>query len=815
MKNICIIPTQHFDIIWRKSHEYYRQVRERAIKQALYLLEKYDDYRFTLDQAEVIKEFIDHNPDYKDKLQKVFDSGRLEICGGGWTLIDSNMVYGESIIRNLMYGRQWFRENYGLNIKGNSLVDTFGMCHQLPQIMQLFGDSYFITGRTPGAKGKFLNKNHGPFIWQGIDGSRIIGSESATTEEDINGFYENTGIVLDEDIHITDDNFHEVKQSMEEGIQKLINLPYDVTYIEYTGEEHTPSEALPLLVEKYKGKDYNLAMYTPDEFYNKISKDNVPVIKGEFNPIFTGCYTTRIDLKLRTRRCENALLAAEKIVAMVELKGKKINNIQWGEIWRQLHYVQFHDAICGCHIDISYEPLLEKLEHVSQKAQEITEKALEVIGETDQSKMSVFNTLEFKRKDRVTIKDAKDIMIKDYNGDRIPSYDDSEGTHFICEVPPMGYRTFMIETSQDKSNVKEISSNRIETKRYIVEVKKDRLVITDKVLNTRLDSDDIGMGHIIYGQDTGNLWIERKTGKYVSEKVGEIELVEAVENPLSFTITYRGRISKDNLKDQSWDGADYLEWEKQYIFYKDLEYIDLNVTLNWKGKDSTVIMQYPCEFVSKDGDAYYETPFGLEKRNPYVPSYEDYTGGTWPALDSADFSDDERGLTIANDGTPAYKIEDNRIEVTMLRSGTDWSIPCFPFEPEEGSYDAGKHKYAIRIIPHKGNYLEACGYKSGRGFNQKMIVSNHKYYGKEMESNLEIKEDNIVLSAFKMSEDKKAYTLRLYETIGKETTANIIINADVKKVVEVNAQETEEIGAIDLLQLRLKPYEIKTIKIMV
>lgn len=822
MKQVYILPTQHFDLIWRKSGEYYRTVRTKVIKRSLEILKNYPNYRFYLDQAEVIDQFLEQNPECKDDLIEAVQSGRFAICGGGWSLIDTNMVCGESIVRNLLYGRQWFKEKFGIDVTSGSYVDTFGMCGQLPQVMKKLGDDACVPGRTPGGEGKYKYGDYGCFLWEGIDGTKVVSGVGALGKMSWDGMSGFDGYGVMEGF---DDLYREkgsdtalAKQNIGAGLDDLTKVSGDMFYSEYTGEEHIPSDLLPSLVEEInqKSEDYQFHISTPDEFFAEVDKEKLPTIQGEFNPVFTGCYTTRIGLKQGIRKAENILLSEESLLvfAKVLLGAEFENNLK--DVWRNLSYAEFHDAICGCHIDESTLEINEKIDSALKIGSEKKSTAQNIadLMKAPNDSYVVFNTLGFKRNDVALLSDVHNVKVIDSLGQTLPSFDDKEGTKFVTSIPAMGYSCVQTLPNGEKETAPRFDNDLIKTSRYQVRVGSDRLYIYDKLLCTRLDTDEIPLGNIIFGEDSGNLWVERLTEKKVTEANGTVKLVAKEANELFYRVSYEGEITPNDLNGKSWDGAESLKWEKQYIFYRDLDRIDLKVKVDWSGKNSTVLTEYPCSFVEGEGQALYEVPFGSEKRDPYTPDYKKNIGGSWPALNSADFSDETRGLAVINTGTPSYRICDKNIQVTLLRSGSDWSKPAFPFEPEEGSFDNGTHEFLFSIVPHLNSFHKSNALETGLAVNRSPEVALISHEAEKLPSDfsmLDISEPNIILSACKKSENGKAIALRLYEVASKKTDVKINLSIPYKYAVETDMTENKEISKVELSSLTFKPYEIKTI----
>lgn len=822
MKEIYILPTQHFDLIWRKSGKYYRSVRSRVIKKSLQILKRHPDYRFYLDQAEVISEFLEQNPECADDLTEALQSGRFAICGGGWSLIDTNMVCGESIVRNLLYGRQWFKEKLGIDVTTGSYVDTFGMCGQLPQIMKKLGDESCIPGRTPGGEGKCQYGDYGCFLWEGIDGTKVvsgIGALGQMSWEGMSGF-DGYGVMegFDDLYRQKGDDPVLARQNISAGLRDLLKVPGDVLYAEYTGEEHTPSDLLPLLVEEQNraSEDCRFHISTPDEFFGKVDKSELPVIKGEFNPIFTGCYTTRIEIKQGIRRAENALLSEESLLVLTKVLSGTQSENNLKSAWRDLSYAEFHDAICGCHIDESSKEIYRKIDSALQMSGG-NQKAAQTVADllkAPHDSYAVFNTLGVSREDIVLLLGVHHVQIIGESGETIPSCDEEEGTKFVASLPAMGYCCFRTLPAGQKVFSNRLEAGLIDTLRYRVQVGPQRLFVYDKLLCTRLDTDEVPLGNLVFAEDSGNLWVERLTEKKIKESEGTIRLVSKEENDVFYRVAYEGEIAPDDLQDRSWDGARALRWQKQYVFYRRLDRIDLKVAVSWSGKNSTVLTEYPCAFVAGEGQAWYEVPFGSQKRDAYEADYQKNTGGCWPAVNSADFSDESCGLTVINTGTPGYRISDKKMQVTLLRSGSDWSAPAFPFEPEAGSFDSGTHEFLFSVVPHLHRWSESGAFATGMAVNRAPEAAEILHVGEKLPplfSMLKISDPDIILSACKMSESGDAVAIRLYERSGRTAKVEMKLAVPVRHAVETDLTETRETAKADLSNLSFQPYEIKTI----
>ena len=163
-----LIPHTHWEGAVFKTREEYLDMGLPNILRALRLLKAYPNYRFVLDQACYVKPFLERYPEEEAAFRKFVAEGRLAIVGGTDVMPDVNMPGGESFVRQMLYGKGYFRKKLGVDVTVGWQLDTFGHHPQMPQLMKLGGyKSFWIVrgmkdGNTPSE-----------FLWEGIDGSRI------------------------------------------------------------------------------------------------------------------------------------------------------------------------------------------------------------------------------------------------------------------------------------------------------------------------------------------------------------------------------------------------------------------------------------------------------------------------------------------------------------------------------------------------------------------------------------------------------------------------------------------------------------------
>ena len=89
-----------------------------------------------------------------------------------WVEADCNIPSGESLVRQIVHGKRFYLEEFGIETNDVWLPDVFGYSAALPQIMQQGGVRWFLTQKLSWNQYNVLP--HHSFYWEGIDGSRVF-----------------------------------------------------------------------------------------------------------------------------------------------------------------------------------------------------------------------------------------------------------------------------------------------------------------------------------------------------------------------------------------------------------------------------------------------------------------------------------------------------------------------------------------------------------------------------------------------------------------------------------------------------------------
>ena len=151
------------------------QTREkvaRSFATVLKLMDEYPHYRFMSSQPQLYLFLKERYPELYARVKERVRAGRWEPEGGMWVEADCNLTSGESLVRQFLHGKRFFRDEFGVENRILWLPDVFGYSGALPQIMKECGIEYFMT--TKLAWNQFNKVPYDTFRWRGIDGSEIL-----------------------------------------------------------------------------------------------------------------------------------------------------------------------------------------------------------------------------------------------------------------------------------------------------------------------------------------------------------------------------------------------------------------------------------------------------------------------------------------------------------------------------------------------------------------------------------------------------------------------------------------------------------------
>ena len=338
---IHLVPHQHFDLIWRRPVRWYRERRNELFRQALAMLEEYEEFTFSFSQTLALKEFLEDAPSFEETVARLIRQKRLEWIGGTLSIPDLNMSSPAALIRNIEAGKRFLFDRFGYEVRIGAFEDAFGVPAQLPQILPLCGYDFYKAGRMPRLNGP---EPTGCFLWEAPDGSRI--RCVANTPDGMSWGWGHPSNP-DEPPATMKERRERMEAELCAAVEGALASGAEHALVTCMGEEHDIFPEIVELVrelrERFSNRGVELRFSTHENFCRSVTDwEHLPLYRNseDFSRLFTGCYTSRIDSKQRPRSLEYRLLAADFAGANVPPEPRET-----------LALLEFHDALCGCHIE--------------------------------------------------------------------------------------------------------------------------------------------------------------------------------------------------------------------------------------------------------------------------------------------------------------------------------------------------------------------------------------------------------------------------------------------------------------------------------
>lgn len=817
---VSAIGHTHIDIAWLWTVEQTREKALRSFSTVLSLMRQYLDYKFISSQP-ILYQFVKEQDSelYAEIKQRVAE-GRWEVDGAMWLEADCNLTGGESLVRQILRGHKFFKEEFGKESKSLWLPDVFGYSAALPQILKKSGIPYFMT--TKISWNQYNQLPNDMFWWKGIDGSQVFTFMPTACdfdkEEGLNISFSDkkntttyTGIVNPNMLLGTHKRF----QNHELTDNTLMLYGFGDGGGGPTSEMLETAERLKYGLPGFP----RICLEREEDFFDRIyeqnsTKKNMPVWDGElYFECHRGTYTSIAKNKKNNRKSEILYQQLEILSAMASLAGYTYPEKILERGWDVILLNQFHDIIPGTCIEDVYKITDKEYEEILTVGKKEAEKITDIIGrsvctEDTEDVVVVVNTQGYERSDLVLVSDENNEIIgmRSESGEVCVVQHTEEGTVFFAEkLPSCGYKKFYPVYGTTEKAEKGVWNRIYENDFY-------RVVFNEKMQITSL-VEKIGNREYIREGMTGNVlctyedrpmnWDNWDIDEYYKQKPYEADWVS---EPV---VVEQGSLETVVKYSMGFGDSTVIQ---RVCFYKDVPRIDFQTKAKWNTHHVLLRVNFPVDVNTKFADC--EIQFGNVQRETTCNQSWDSAKFEVCAHKWVDVSEYNGGVSLLNDCKYGYGIKNGNLSMTLIKSGT------YP----NASADIGDHEFTYSIYPHNGRWQDAETVQMAYNLNVPLFVSMQKKEEKRKEYSAEVPESLLsssrqecFLETVKMSEDGKDWIVRMYENHNSRITTSIQTGLPVKKVEECDLLERKiadisvENGRFDV---SFKPYEIKTFRLI-
>ncbi len=794
----------HLDLAWLWPIAETMRKTARTFAAQLRLIDEYPEYKFIQSQPAEYEMCRKCYPELFERIKAAVKKGQWIAEGAMWVEPDTNMASGEALIRQLLYGKQYYKEVFDVDSEVLWLPDTFGYTAALPQILKGCKVNYLVTQKI------FWSYNEGEqfpyhyFNWEGMDGTRITSflPTSYTYKTDpgqLDQIWKNRSQLQDLDAFLLPFGYGDGGGGPARD------------YIEYALREKN-LEGAP-----------RVKMSDPKEFFKEMDAAGGPAntYVGElYFSAHRGTYTSQAKVKQNNRRAEFALREMELWGALALCSGISYDSEKADALWKELLLNQFHDILPGSSMKRVYEEARKAVSGVIDQATELATASMQALAKantnlenvdenTDPVKnaVAIFNSLGFERQALVTLPDVFADGAKTAEGEVVPVQKNNFGVRALVTLPPCGAISLLpCKTNEENSStatdtVKDGASIQKTKDGFVLENTLVRAVVNEKGEVTSFILKESGREFAAGKMNQFHLYkdVPRKFDAWdIDSNYREQEItdafdakVEPIAEGIEAVLKVTGTIGNSTFV--------------QYIrLGKDSRRLEFDTEIDWKELHRLLKTAFPVTVYAENG--INEMQFGYVTRpthrsRAYEKDRFEVCNHRYSAL-----ADGSHGAAVLNDCKYGISMNQNALELTLLRA---------PAAPEMRA-DNQVHHFTYAFTAWEGNFADCDVVRQGYELNQKpSIVSGFVQSFSKAQSNSE----NVILDTLKPALDRSGdLILRLYESKKAPGNAQITLNFDVKRAWSCDMLENkeEEIPVKDgILSLPFSAFQIRTVRLQI
>lgn len=824
--NLHLVCNAHVDPVWLWDMEEGISAALSTFRMAAVFCEEYGGFVFNHNEVVLYEWIQEMEPQLFERIKKLVKEGKWNIMGGWYLQPDCNMPNGESFIRQMETGREYFQREFGITPSTAINFDPFGHSRGLVQLIAKAGyDSYLFC--RPGQGDCPLPADD--FVWVGFDGSKIMGHRADTY-----------GTLLGE----TDKKI----QEWLDGHGKNDNLNVGCMLWGVGNHGGGPSRIdLDAIAKRMNGENqgWKILHSTPEKYFaerKQIAQEKgiqEPEVKMDLNSWAVGCYTSQIRIKQKHRELEGNLAMTEKMLSQAVLAGvMEYPEEAMKEVQKTLLFSEFHDILPGTSIQSAEERSLQMLDYGLELAAKWKSRAFfamlagETKAEEGEYPILVYNphpyevegdfVCEFQLANQNWTEKVS-VPVVYQKGKEIPSQVEKEGCNlnldwrkkvaFHGTLKPASMNRFsgkvmmVDEKPERKWNCTEakdgkilfdngklhaeincstglLDSYRIDGKEYVQENAASLVVL-------KTDCDPWGMNRHSYREEVGRfqllddregsiysgVWNERHAGE--GKEIPSVRIIE--EGPVRTVVeaVFGYQRSRACMK---------------YTLPVAGESIELQLRVDWAEKGRFLKLEIPTRM--QEGIPYSETAYGVNRQKA---DGEEKVFQRWCGIWE---EEKDQALTVINRGNYGVDFLDGVMRISLIHSAVYSAHPIGgrPLLEQDRFLpyiDQGERNFSFKIQAGNGKNRREQVTKDAI-FYQEAPMAVQAFPAGEGEKPMpaaRMESEEVVLSAWRKVSGEDAYLLRLYESAGEKRTVKLQLE-----------------GMKEPATICMKPYEVKTLK---
>ncbi|MFD8652435.1 alpha-mannosidase [Streptomyces mirabilis] len=751
----------HIDSAWLWPIRETKRKTSRTFSNVTALAEEYEELVFACSQAQQYEWVRDNYPHVWARIKKAVADGNWAPVGGMWVEADGNLPGGEALARQLIHGKRFFIEHFGIETKGVWLPDSFGYNAAYPQLAKLAGNDWFLTQKLSWNQTNKLP--HHSFWWEGLDGTRIF--THFPPVDTYNAEFSGKEMA------------HAVRNYQDKGRGTTSLAPFG-----HGDGGGGPTREMMERARRLASLEGSAKVRVehPDAFF-ATAREEIPgdqVWSGElYLELHRATYTSQARTKQGNRRSEHRMREAElwATTAALNAPGYSYPYEKLDRLWKTVLLHQFHDILPGSSIAWVHREAEAEYARVAKEVEAITAEAVAALG-TGETR--VFNTSPVDRAEVVRT---------------------SVGIPMYAEVPANGSALLDAgEPPQPVSVDGRVLDNglvRVElaedgTLASVRDLTADREVLADKGNLLRLHS------------DLPNYWDAWDIDKHYKNRYTDLldaESVTVVEDgPLLGALKVERAFGKGSRIVQT------------ITVRAGSRRIDVETEIDWHEAEKILKAAFPVDIRAPHSSA--EIQFGHVQRPTHTNTswesarFEVY-GHRWVHIAEPGY-----GVAVINDSTYGHDVSRTVREDGGTTTTVRLSLVRAPRVPDPEA-DQGKHRFTYALLP--GASIEDA-IAEGYALNLPLRVADSAGPAEPVVS---VDGEGVTIEAVKLADDASGdVVVRLYESRGGRGTGTLrtgfpLAGAQVTDLLERPLTTVDTDG--NAVAVALRPFEVRTLRLAV
>ncbi|NDJ78701.1 MAG: alpha-mannosidase [Chloroflexi bacterium] len=789
----------HLDVAWLWPLWRTRQKAAHSTATALYLMDRFPNYHFSMSQPQVLSFIKEDEPALYQRLKQRVSEGRFEPVGLMWLEPDCNIPSGESLVRQLLHGARFLQEEFDSFPRVAWLPDTFGFSAALPQLLRSCGIDSLMT--TKISWNQFNKLPYDTFRWRGIDGSDVLAHFVTASE----------GAALWGATYNGKMTAHEIASSWQNYRHKELNT--ELLYIYGWGDGGGgPTEEMLEVAQLFGSLPGfpQVCQGRVDQYFDRLTQRigndaRLPVWVGElYMEYHQGTYTSQAHTKQANRAAELLYREVEWLNAWAVTTGAPNQQAHLDDGWQLILLNQFHDILPGSSIGAVYADSATQYEEVQRIGQTVREVALSHLVHTDQAQdLLVFNSLPWARHDvlKLPLVAAGALLAENTTAPHVQIIEEESTPTVLVDVhtPSYGYRAVTLDETPPDLGHLAATPEQLENDfvRVVFDDQGEIASLVDRRHQRELVAPAATLNQLVLYEDRPLDFDAWNIDAFYIEKAYPVQTLD------SWTVVERGPV-RAAVEVVRTVGASTIR--QRICLWHHSPRIDFITEVDWHERQMLLRALFPLHLNAST--ATCEIQFGAIERPTHQNTSWDWARFEVPAHRWVDLSEGDYGVALLNDGKYGHSLAHNVLGLSLLKSAID---------PDPDA-DQGMHRFTYSLLPHRGDWRSGEVVRRAYELNAPLTAVWGKGAGSARErSFLATPTDHIVVETVKVATDGDGLIVRCYEAHNQRGITSLVFDQPVHSAELVNLLEepTGEQVTVDgqTLTFEISPYEVKTLRV--